>query len=733
MVIKRNFMMSVLLPVLWTTGVAAGGSVIGKVTARDSGDPLAGATVMVQGTVRGTTTNLKGEFHIAGLPAGKYILVFSMVGYHRETITDLVVEEGAEKSLAVTLAPTPIQTEQVVITASKRPQSLEEVPVSISILDATALAERNSLTIDEGLRYIPGVNMTGYQVNIRGSSGYSRGAGSRVLLLLDGVPFLAGDSGELDFEAIPANQVERVEVVKGASSALYGSNALGGVINVITKAIPESPETMLRTYVGFYNEPSNSQWRWSDHRRFLDGMSISHAKRSEDLGMVFFASRQRNEGYRQNDAQTRYNFYLKTEQDFSTLSSLNLTFGLLYQYGGQFLYWRNLDSALIPPVSQETDNIKSIRYYASGLYNNVLSDNALLTVKGIWFHTDWGFETINQVGRNESVGDALETEGTLNLMLHRTHTLTFGFANRVDIVAADIFGDHVGYGWALYGQDELKLAEDVNVTLGARFDYQALGLSEPSGQFNPKAAIAYTPAEGTTLRASVGRGFRMPTIAEAFITGEVTNLLALPNTDMRPERSLSYEIGLSQSISDWGKFDVAGFRTDFDDLIEAGLVVSSSSLPSIQWRNVTRARVQGFEAALSLGLLEGGFHFNAGYTYVSPEDLTTNDFLKYRPRHVLTTNLQAHLGPFMAGADFRYISRVDRIDEELVDVGIVPDGDERVPIYVTDVRVGLDLSRFHIPCGATINVNNLFQHNYVELIGNLMPPRTYVLTLEGRL
>jgi outer membrane receptor protein involved in Fe transport len=490
---------------------------------------------------------------------------------------------------------------------------------------------------------------------------------------------------------------------------------------------------MIRTYVGFYNEPSNSQWRWSDHRRFLDGMSISHARRSDNLGMVFFGSRQRNEGYRQNDAQTRYNFYLKTTQDFSTLSSLNLTFGFLYQYGGQFLYWRNLDSALIPPATQTSDNIKSIRYYASGLYNNFLSNNALLTVKGIWFHTDWGFEAMNQVGRNESLADALETEGTLNLMLNRTHTLTFGLANRVDMVAADLFGHHVGYGWALYGQDELKLADNLSVTLGARADYQSLGLSEPSGQLNPKAAIAYTPISGTTLRASVGRGFRMPTIAEAFITGEVTNLLALPNTDMRPERSVSYELGLSQSMGDWGKFDFAGFRTDFDDLIEAGLVVSSSNLPSIQWRNVTRARVQGFETAFSLGLLEGSLRFNAGYTYVSPEDRTTNDFLKYRPRHVLTTNLQTHVGPFMAGADFRYISRVDRIDEELVDVGIVPDGDERVPIYVTDIRLALDMGFVRVPASLTLNVNNLFQRNYVELIGNLMPPRTYVLTLEARM
>ncbi len=729
----RICLLLVLLSVAHVKAPAAGGSIAGRVSARDTGEPLVGATVMVQGTVRGTTTNLKGEFRLSGLPAGPHSLLVSMVGYRRETIANIVVEESTEHSVSVTMTPAPIQTDQIVVTASKRQQSLEEAPVSMSTLDATAISERNTVTIDDALRYIPGVNLTGAQVNIRGSSGYSRGAGSRVLLLLDGVPFLAGDSGELDFEAIPASQVDRVEVVKGASSALYGSSALGGVVNVITKPIPEGPETILRTYCGFYNEPSFSQWRWSDHRRFLDGMSVGHLRTSGNLGVAVFASRQRDEGYRQNDARTRYNIYLKAREDFSALNSLSLTFGLLYQYGGQFLYWRNLDSALLPPATQQSDNIKSIRYYTSGLYTDVLSDHALLTVKGIWYHTDWGYETINQIGRNESLADALDAEGTLNILAGEIHTITAGLATRVDIVNADLFGDHVGYGWALYGQDELKLTGNLSMTVGARFDYQSLGLAEPSGQLNPKVAVAFTPRGGTALRASVGRGFRMPTVAEAFLTGEVTNLNAIPNTALRPERSVSYEIGASQSLGDWGKIDCAAFRTDFSDLIEAGLVVSSSNLPYIQWRNVTQARVEGIETTVSLGVLHGALRLNGGYTYVYPIDRTTGDFLKYRPRHVLTSNLQAHVGRFMAGADFRFISRVDRIDNELVDLGIIPDGDERVPITVTDVRVGVDLGFVNLPVSLTVNVNNLFQRNYVELIGNIMPPRTYVLTLEGHL
>jgi outer membrane cobalamin receptor len=220
-------------------------------------------------------------------------------------------------------------------------------------------------------------------------------------------------------------------------------------------------------------------------------------------------------------------------------------------------------------------------------------------------------------------------------------------------------------------------------------------------------------------------------VAEAFITAGVGNLTAVPNPDLQPEQSYSYEVGVSQALGDFGSFDVAAFRTDYDNLIEAGLIVSGSDL-QIQWRNVIKARVQGVETSLKLGLFNGGLSFNLGYTYVYPEDITNDDILRYRPRHLFYTNLSSRIGPVMLGADFRYISRVERIDEELVEVGIVPDGDERVPIYVTDFRIGLDFGFAGFPLNATFNVSNALQYNYVELIGNMMPPRNYVLVLEAR-
>jgi iron complex outermembrane receptor protein len=644
---------------------------------------------------------------------------------------DVVVEAGKETVLDVAMVQSPIQSEQVVVTASKREQSLQDVPVSISVMDAAEISQRNSTSLEDALRYIPGVNMTGTQVNIRGSSGYSLGAGSRVLMLLDGIPFLAGDTGELNFESIPMGQVDRIEVVKGASSALYGSNALGGVVNIITKPIPETPETIVRTFGGLYNKPTYGQWDWSDKLRFFNGQSFSHMRRVGDLGVSVFFSRQIDDGYRQNDYRRRFNFLMKTREDFSSTGSLTLNFGLAYQYMGQFLYWRNVDSALITPLRHESDNIKSTRYFLSGLYNTAFSDDFLFTVKAMWYHNDWGFQQSGDPERTESLSDGVRVEALSTFLPGGSQTLTCGADGDIDMIGGGMFGDRRIGGLALFAQDEAKLLDELTLTLGARFDLQSVGLTGEGGQLNPKVALLYRPAAGTAFRASYGEGFRVPSLPEAFVEAGSTGLLAVPNKDLKPERSKSYEAGVSQSLGDFGSIDLAAFRSDIDNLIEPGLFAVGPNL-EVQWRNVTRARVQGFETSCQAGFFNGAVVCNVGYTYVYPEDLTLNDILKYRPRHLFHGDIRGKFGRLSASADFRFVSRIERIDDELVDAGVIPDGDQRVPIYVTDIRVGADLSFAGIPLSVSLNVNNLFQHNYVELIGNVMPPRTYVLVLESR-
>jgi outer membrane receptor for ferrienterochelin and colicins len=241
-----------LLPVLYLLLIGASqnaraqGVITGTVIDRDTREPLPGANVYLPGTVIGSVTNSAGVFRIRNAPAGTVTLVITMIGYERFTRTDIRVANNETITINAELVPTIIETTPVVITATKSERSLRDVPTSVSVMQAADIERRNAFTIDEVLRIVPGVHFNLSQINIRGSSGYSHGAGSRVLLLIDGVPVLAGDSGEITWELVPLDQVERVEVVKGAGSTLYGSNALGGVVNIITRDLPETSVSSIR-------------------------------------------------------------------------------------------------------------------------------------------------------------------------------------------------------------------------------------------------------------------------------------------------------------------------------------------------------------------------------------------------------------------------------------------------------------------------------------------------------
>lgn len=747
----RRFLVIILLAATSISFAWAAGSIKGQVLGKGEKDPLVGVNVLVQGSVRGASTDVDGRFQIADISPGVYTLVFSIIGYQRETVSGVLVEEGKVTEVKVSLIQAPVQTEQVVVTASKRAQSLEEVPVSIATLDAAEMRYRNSVTLEDAVRYVPGVNLTGGQINIRGSSGYSRGAGSRVLMLIDGVPFIASDTGELVFESIPVGQVDRIEVVKGASSALYGSNALGGVVNVITKPIPETPETDIRTFGGMYNRPSFGQWVWSEKNRFFSGLSLTHAQKFGDFGLALFGSRQIDDGFRRNDYRRRYNFFAKGKYEFSATNSLTTNFGLLHQYGGQFQYWADFDSALSPPEVQRDDRVKSTRFFLSGLYNDALQDNFLLTVKGIWNHNNWFSTSVHDFkaenwellpnGRYaetlESLSDGFRLDASATWIAADDHTLTFGVNGQYDDVRADskLFGKHTGWGAALFAQDEWKLTDQLNLTLGARLDAQSVGLLESGPQFNPKVALSYLPIDGTSLRASYGRGFRIPAVAEIFVTLDLGGGFAtLPNTGLKPETSNSYELGISQRLSNIGSLDVAAFGTRYNNLIDPQITSNG-----VQWRNTPKALVQGVETSLKLGLFDGDLQYSLAYTYVYPEDLSPqdpllprpNNILPYRPRHLLYTGLLGHRGIFRAGVDFRYISKVDRVFSLLS--SIIKDLEQRVEIVVTDFRFGADLRDVGVPLNISFNINNAFRYNYLELTANMSPPRTFVVVLEARL
>ncbi len=694
----------------------------GTVTSKETNQPLPSANVMIKGTLIGTITDFNGKYSIQKIRPGKYILVVSMIGFRKEELTDVVFETGVEKILNISMEPAAIQVSQVVITAGKREQSFAEVPASVSVIDPQTLQRRNAVTIDDALRQVSGVSLIESQVSIRGSSGYSKGVGSRTLMLVDGIPLLTGDTGELVFESVPTFNVDRIEILKGAASALYGSGAMGGVVNVLTKEIPDLPQTYLRLYGGFYDKPYYPEWKWSSKTQFINGFYVSHSQKFSDFKTLLAISRTEDDGYRQNSRWQRWNLYSQNQYQFTPSKKLHLSLNYLEQRRNNFLYWKNLDSALIPRADQLGDRVISKRFSASSLFTNIVTDRFTYSIKGIWYHTDWRNDV--EVLGDRSISNFMDAEVQFNYQMFTEHIFTLGVHGNYNRVRSDIFGRRTGLNTAFYLQDEYKMYDDLRFSFGTRFDYSKLDSLKSQFQINPKLGVAYSYDPLTSLRFSVGRAFRSPSIGEAFTSTTASNIMVIPNPNLKPEKSWSFEAGVNRIVSENINVDASIFQTEYDNLIEAKFVSPFTG----QFINVTRARIQGLEVSAKTSFFENYFQLNLAYTYLKPMDRVENDILRFRSKHLFYVNTVLSYSDIDLGIDFRYISRIERIDKEFA--LYIADAEQRVPTYVVDAHISSIFTFGDVPFRASFHINNLLQYNYVELIGNIAPIRNFTLRIE---
>src|SRR5207249_2986267 len=205
----------------------------------------------------------RGRYRLA-VPPGRLIVRIGHIGY-RSVEDTLTLSAGDSVERHYRLAGVAVELQPTIVTAAKRSQFLDQSTTSVALVSDTDLAHRAVETVDEAVNRSPGVLFLNGQVNIRGSSGFVEGLGSRVLLLVDGVPANQGDRGGIDWDMVPLADVARVEVVKGAGSSLYGSAALGGVVNIITREIPLGFHARVRAIGGAYANPPFDVWRFRDY------------------------------------------------------------------------------------------------------------------------------------------------------------------------------------------------------------------------------------------------------------------------------------------------------------------------------------------------------------------------------------------------------------------------------------------------------------------------------------
>lgn len=694
----------------------------GTVVNKENNKPLPFVNILIKGTLIGTSSDFYGNYAITKIKPGTYTVVASIVGFKKTEIANVVIYSGKETIINIQLEPSAVQISQVVITAGKREQAFNDIPTSVSVLEAREIYTRNIVTVDDVFRYIPGVSVIESQISIRGSSGYSKGVGSRALVLIDGIPLITGDTGEPIYESMPTNFIERIEVLKGASSALYGSGAMGGVINIITQKIPDRPLIFTKIYGGFYDKPLYKQWRWTESTRFLNGFVLGHSRKFNNTRILFALGRTEDDGYRKNTRLQRWNLYSKSEIQYTPSKLQTISISYLDQRRNNFLYWKSLDSALIPPDDQLDDRVISKRFALSSLFKNIVTDKFIYSIKCIWFHTDWRNDVALNGDRSRSNFIDLETQ--FNYQPDEKNILTTGIEISGNSVLSDIFGNRAGLTVATYLQDEYKFNEEFKITSGARFDVSKLESLKTFFQLNPKLGLAYNLKKNVSLRFSVGRAFRSSTVSEAFTSTTASGIIVIPNPHLKPERSWSFEVGTNLGISDNILLDAAIFQSYYENLIEPKFVSPFTG----QFVNITKAQIRGLELVLNSALIRDMLNLNLAFTYIYPEDIQKREILKFRSRSLFYLNLLFKYSLYEIGIDFRSLSKIEKIDEEFS--LYIRDSERRVPVRVMDFHIAQNFILYELPIKISFHINNLFNYNYVELIGNLAPIRNFIIRLE---
>ena len=722
------------------------------VRVRDASDqiPLPGATLAVLGTEFGGSANEEGYCRIEGLPPGRYDLLCSHIGYRSHTLPG--VAPGEERVVA--LEPMAVEVPELVVSASRRSQTFAQAPISISVADAERIADHNAFSLTGPLRYVSGVSQVGSQPVVRGSSGYSRGTGSRLLMLVDGFPLLSSDLGDIKWDAVPLQQVERVEVVKGAGSALYGTGALGGVINVLTRDPARAPGTRFRLLSGLYSPPTHRPWRWTDSPMQFVGFDASHNRVWGQTGLALSGGHNRGTGYHQNGDGRRYHLYAKAVHRFSPTSYWRVMSHWALDDFGVFVQWRDRSQPLAVPASDASAHSTSWKLHLNSEYYHLVHSELGYRLKLGYYRTD--FTNNAAAGGLASEGHKISGEGQFDYTGLRGWNWTLGLASVADLVRSpsDFLGTRSLTTVSGYAQGVYEISPLAEWTVGLRYDWSRLSAasrlaagpcgvppveSKNIGEFSPQVGFSYRPSEATALRASLGRGFRVPSVLEVFSQAEASGIRVCPNPALNPERAWSGEVGIKQGLAPWLALDMALFWNEYRGLIEARPdPFAGGVVPMARFQNLARARVGGLESEL-LVALPLGLGARAAYTLVDGVEFLDADQvlppychgdykdrapLPYRARHVVNLGLLGKRGPTNGRVNFQYLSRFERVSGLFAECGR-----DYVPIYLLDVQLSRQLG----PVRLNLRVDNALQYYYATIERKIRPLRRISLSVDGAL
>ena len=718
-------------------------------------------------------TNAYGTFTIpvAKLPVTLY---FQKKGFELDSFQ---VQQREYVSMSLSLLSQDVKT--VVVTSGKRNQNIEEIPISIEILKPALIANKGFTNLEQAVNQSPGVFTMDGQVSIRGGGGYAYGAGSRVMLLWNGIPMLSPDVGDVKWNAVPMEQASQIEILKGASSVLYGSGALNGIIALTEKEAKPEGQLTMKYQSGVYDNPKRSSMTWWDRNPTSHLLDVYYGKSKGRFGYTIGVNGLLDEGYREgnDEKRARINGSLYYFSKKYPKMKAGMSYQFQWQDKGVFILWKN-DSMGYQALENTLSRQRAIRLNVDPYVKFIdKHDNKH------YLRTRYYLVT---TGNSDKVYDASLAEmyyADYNIQKKIGNAnLISGFMSMTNKVTSYVFDNHLSNNLALYEQLETKLKK-LDLTAGLRLEYCQLDKSKPETQFvisdkftSPiypifRLGTHYAINKASHLRASFGQGIRFPSVAERYISASVGGVRIFRNPDLRPETGWNSEIGWKQILKfgKWmGMIDVAGFVNQYSNMTEFSFgVYKPDTMATLQtsnpnainyfynWvgfqaQNAEKARITGLEFSFNSSGKIGNVEVVSllGYTYMNPISLnndaiyrasfsdTSTNMLKYRFNHLAKADVQASYKKWSVGGSMRYNSFMKNIDRAF-EVGVL--GTELLVgmqqyrqqfnkgVFVFDARVSYELKK-----GIKLNfiANNFLNAEYASRPGDIQAPRNFTLQLQ---
>jgi outer membrane cobalamin receptor len=745
-----------------------------------SQETLVGAVVSIDDTL-GTTTDLNGTYKIK-VQKGQHKIAYAFVTYKNKTAIITVMGDTVLNDIM--LGSTSMGLQTVVISASMYEKNLAEENVSMDVIKPSAIENTGARELDDAINNVPGVTVTNGQASIRGGSGWAYGAGSRVLMLVDGLPELTADASDVIWDFLPIEETQQVEIIKGASSVLYGSSALDGVINVRTAFPTTTPVTTFSFFEGVYanpNVPDSVPWKGQQQPRF-DGLTFMHRQQFNQLDLVCSGNLYSEQSYLQGAYDQRARISLNLRYRFKKINGLMVGArgSYMFQRNGTFLIWANDSAGIMRPFagsgpSGTVVDGTFIRIAIDPYVNYNMADGSRITLQGRYFLSN----NVDYGTNKGSIAELYYSEAKYQKDFKFHLTVTAGVTTTLNTVEAQLYGKHRGSNAAGYLQLEQKIGK-LSITGGIRYETNKTDSIKGDSPLVFRAGANYKLAKATYLRASYGEGYRFPSIAEQFINTNIGGIPIFPNPAIQPEKGYSAELGINQAmkIGSWqGVADLAAFYSTYKNLIDFSFSYwvppGASPVPfniyyiGFKSVNIENAQISGLELTYNaIGKICGlPVELTAGVTAINPINLGTRDsvnnyeashpnlstafkdslkqteILNYRSLYTAKVAFDISYKKFSLGGNFRYNSFIVNIDGIFLGKVVAPPlviNKEIIP-GVKEFRdthnKGDYIIDAHIAFQATTAINvsfivkNLLNRTYIERPAYMEPPRNYTIQM----